>query len=324
MKVIAVLLNPTIDQIYTIENFFVGGTFKVNESITYPVGKAISFSLGFRELSDDIDLLKVIACIGKEEIPLYARFLSNRKIDFQFIEIKGKTRSNKTINDPLKGTTTHVREKGFELGEKDIEILKDLIDINIEEGDIIVFSGSIPPNVTEEIYFELINLGKSKGGITVLDTSTDALTNGIRANPTIIKPNLVELSQILSKPELNNIDLSDLTKACEELTDVAKVLLNNELKIILISLGDNGAICLTKSEAYYGNVKVEKVIDTVGSGDAFLAGFIFNFSVGGEIIDCLRYAIASGAANTLIPGPGIFKEEKVKELLRNVIIENLN
>jgi 1-phosphofructokinase family hexose kinase len=324
MKIIAVLLNPTIDQIYEIENFFVGGTFKVNESIIYPVGKAISFSLGISELSDDGDLLKVIACIGKEDINLYARFLSERKIDFQFIEIQGKTRSNKTINDPIKNTTTHIREKGFKLHEKDIEILEDLIDINIEEGDIIVFSGSIPPNVKEDIYYDFINLCKSKDGITVLDTSTSALINGIKANPTIIKPNLLELSQILNKSELNNLDLSDYATACKILIKEARPLLNEDLKIILITLGENGAICLTKSEAFYGNVKIENVVDTVGSGDAFLAGFIFSFSSGKDNFESLKCAIASGAANTLIPGAGILKKEEVKELLKNVILEKLN
>ena len=324
MKIIAVLLNPTIDQIYEIDNFYVGGTFKVNRSIIYPVGKGISFSLGIRELTDDSDILKVLACIGKEDIPLYAKFLSTRNIDFQFIEIKGKTRSNKTINDPTKGTTTHVREKGFDLETKDIEILKDIIDINIEEGDIIVFSGSIPPNVKEDIYFDFINQSKSKKVITILDTSSSALIKGVKANPTIIKPNLVELSQILNKPELNEINFTNLKISCINLIQEAKPLLNNNLKIILITLGEHGAICLTKSEAYYGNVKVDSPIDTVGSGDAFLAGFIYNYSKGNEIFDCLKYAIASGAANTLIPGPGIFKNEDMQKLLKNVEIENLN
>ncbi len=324
MKIFPVLLNPTIDQIYEIENFHVGGTFKVHESIIYPVGKAISFSLGLRELTKDPNLLKVIACIGKEEIPLYARFLTSRNIDFQFIEVKGKTRSNKTINDPRKGTTTHIREKGFDLEEKDINIIKDLIDINSERGDFVLFSGSIPPNVNEDIYFELIKICKTKGVLTILDSSASALINGIKAQPTIIKPNLIELSQILNKPQLNNIDFSDLTKAYKLLIKEAKSLLNKELRIILVTLGDKGAICLTNSEAFYGNVKINEVIDTVGSGDAFLAGFVFEYSSGNEIIECLKSAIACGAANTLIPGPGIFKKEKVLKLMKEVEIVTID
>ena len=70
-RIISILLNPTIDQIYEIENFEVGGTFKVKNSIIFPVGKAISFSLGFQELNNSKAIIKVIALIGKGEITLY-------------------------------------------------------------------------------------------------------------------------------------------------------------------------------------------------------------------------------------------------------------
>jgi len=323
MKIVPVLLNPTIDQIYEIKNFYVGGTFKVEKIKIYPVGKAISFSLGIREISADLDNLKVLACIGKHDINLYTKFLLERKIDFHFVEIEGKTRSNKTINDPIKNTTTHIREKGFNLVKEDIKILKDLIHKNSEEGDIIVFSGSIPQNVSDNIYADLINLCNKRKIITVLDSSGAALTKGIKANPTIIKPNLMELSQILDLPELNNLDFSDLLNGCKKLVQEAKVLINDKLKIILITLGDKGALCVSESEIFYGYVKVENPIDTVGSGDAFLAGFILNYSLGAELVKCFKNAIACGAANTLIPGPGIFQKGDMLKFLKNIKIIEL-
>ena len=94
MKIIAILLNPTIDEIYEINKFHVGGTFKVTGKIIYPVGKAISFSLGIRELIDKSDIIKVIALIGQNEIQLYSEFLQSRDIPFELIPVKGITRSN--------------------------------------------------------------------------------------------------------------------------------------------------------------------------------------------------------------------------------------
>jgi len=324
MKILAVLLNPTLDQIYEIENFYIGGTFKVNKSIIYPVGKAISFSLGVRELYAKENILKVIACIGIDDIPLYSKFLASLKIDFDFIEVKGKTRSNKTINDPIKSTTTHIREKGFKLEQKDLEKIAECLRETIEEGDIVILSGSIPPGVDDKTYYEMINLCKEKTAITALDSSGPALINGIKANPNIIKPNLVELSQILDKPELNDISFSDISETCSLIANEAKALLNAELNIILVTLGENGAICITQDKSYYGNVQVDDVIDTVGSGDAFLAGFILNYLLKKEILECFKYAIACGAANTQIPGPGIFLKETVEELMKKVEIIDLS
>ena len=323
MKIIAVLLNPTIDQIYEIENFQVGGTFKVSKSTLYPVGKAISFALGIRELNQGLDI-RIIACIGEDDIPIYSQFLKSRDIQCDFIAVKGKTRSNKTINDPAKRTTTHIREKGFKL-EKSylnslIERLKEIINV----GDYVIFSGSIPPNVKESIYYKMINICKEKGAVTVLDTNGNALIRGMNSNPNIIKPNLLELSQILSNPSLSELDFSNNEKAVDSIIQEAKFLLNKELEIILITLGNKGAILINKDLILYGKVNVKNIIDTVGSGDSFLAGFVLNLFLKKDLFDCFKYAIACGAANTLIQGPGIFRREDVKDLIEKTEISKLS
>jgi len=323
MKIIALLLNPTIDQIFEIDNFYVGGTFKVNESIIYPVGKAISFAIGIRELNDDNKIIKIIALIGREEIPLYSNFLNKKGIVFEFIEVDGKTRSNKTINDPIRGTTTHIREKGFNVASEELNFFIEAIKKNVDSGDLCIFSGSIPPNLSDDLYFKLIKICNDLNAITVLDTSGRALINGVKANPHLIKPNLFELSQILNIPTINELDFTDKIETSREIVRKAKVLLKNGLKIILITLGEKGAIYLTNDTILYGNVEIDDIVDTVGSGDAFLAGFILGYYKEKDLIECFKLAIACGAANTLIPGPGIFNKKDVKKILKKVEIFNL-
>ena len=320
MKILAILLNPTVDQIYEIENFYVGGTFKVNKSIIYPVGKAVSFSLGVSELCKEKKILKVIACIGKDEIPIYSEFLSSHKIDFEFVSVKGKTRSNKTINDLIKGTTTHIREIGFDLTDKNLENLTKKLKSNLKKNDICVFCGSIPPNIRSNIYFDLINLCKSKKAICVLDSNDQPLIEGIKSNPKIIKPNLLELSQVLNDPKLNELDFSNIKEAINVIIRKSKQLLNDELEIILVTLGNKGAILISNNLTLYGNVVVKNAIDPVGSGDSFLAGFILNYLKKMDLEVCFKCAIACGAANSLIPGPGIFNKKDVENLLKKVEI----
>jgi 1-phosphofructokinase family hexose kinase len=327
MKIISVLLNPTIDQIYEIENFHVGGTFQVKvDPIVYPVGKAISLALGVRELieNEEQNILKVIACIGKDEISLYSKFLKSKKINFEFIPVEERTRSNKTINDPINRTTTHIRERGFNLSESELRRFIRVLENNIQAGDFVILSGSIPPNVREDIYFELINLVKQNKAIPVLDANGSALLKGIKANPKIIKPNLLELSQILHNEKINDIDFSDLSAAYNSIAQEGKVLINNELNIVLITLGKYGAICLTEKLDYYGNVQVDKVIDTVGTGDAFLAGFVLMSFQKRDLQECFKYAIACGAAKTQIPGPGIFEKKLVKKLVNSIKLIKIN
>ena len=199
-----------------------------------------------------------------------------------------------------------------------------LLQTNVNKGDFVVFSGSIPSNVEYDIYFRLIDISKKIGSTSILDTNGVPLIKGIKAKPEIIKPNLLELSQILNNPEINKLVFSDIFKSCKLIVKKAKTLLNEELKIILVTLGENGAILIKDGITLYGNVKVENVIDTVGSGDSFLAGFALNYFEKKELYDCFKNAIACGAANTLIPGPGIFKLGDVKKIIKNVKIFELN
>jgi len=320
MKILAILLNPTIDEILEIKDFHIGGTFKVDNKIIYPVGKAISFSLGIRELIDKSDIIKVIALIGENEIKLFSSFLQSRNINFELISVKGITRSNKTINDPINRTTTHIRSIGFSINDVEIEKLRDKVLKNIEIGDFIIFSGSIPLGAPIDIYFRLIKECKKKGVITILDSSEKALLQGIKANPKIIKPNLEELCQIVNQINLSDIKWINFEEELLIIVNNAKLLLNNDLEVILITMGEKGALCITKNEILYGHIALKNVFDTVGSGDSFLSGFIVKYFFHKSIMECFKNAIACGAANTLIPGPGIFKKYDVKRLIKEVKI----
>lgn len=319
----AILLNPTIDVIYQINNFHVGGTFKMDDKLTFPAGKAISFALASKKLNKDLKI-DVLALIGSKDISLYSNFMRSKQINFEFVPVNGKTRSNKTINDPSKHTTTHIREAGFSLDKSEIMNFKNLLKKKINDGDICVFSGSIPRVTDNKIYFELIKLAKKKKALTCLDSSGKPLINGIKANPKIIKPNLTELSQILNIENINKSDLIASLSIHSEIIEMARKLLNQELEIILITLGKEGAILLSKEEMIYGNIILEyKVIDTVGSGDSFLAGFITKFSDGEKPLICLKNAIAAGAANTLKIGPGILNYNDYERILKKVEVNRI-
>jgi 1-phosphofructokinase family hexose kinase len=317
MKINAILLNPTIDMIYEIEDFYVGGTFKVNKKEIFPVGKAISFSLAARELDKKIRL-KVVAFIGKDEINIYERFLRSKDIEFHFIKIDGKTRSNKTINDPINHTTTHIREPGFQLNKSKIKKMKDVLERKIEKEDMCIFSGSIPPNTDAHIYKELIQLSKKKGAKCALDSSGEALINGIKAHPHIIKPNLIELSQILDLEDLKSLKFKDPVKDCRKIIKNIKPLLKEKIEIILITLGAKGAIIAASNYISYGKIEIKNVVDSVGSGDSFLAGFLIKYNQDKSLEECFENALASGAANTQKYGPGIFNSDLVNQLMNRI------
>ncbi len=84
------------------------------------------------------------------------------------------------------------------------------------------------------------------------------------------------------------------------------------LEIILCTLGSNGAFCLTKEDVFYYDSGYQISLgDTVGSGDAFSAGFVHYYMNDYPIDEALRFGNAAGAmvATTTGATSPISKEE---------------
>ncbi|MDD2307574.1 MAG: carbohydrate kinase [Prolixibacteraceae bacterium] len=68
------------------------------------------------------------------------------------------------------------------------------------------------------------------------------------------------------------------------------------LEIILCTLGSNGAFCLTKEDVFYYDSGYQISLgDTVGSGDAFSAGFVHYYMNDYPIDEALSFGNAAGA-----------------------------
>ena len=327
-KIVGVLLNPTIDEVIEVDNFQIGRTFKVLTSQRFPLGKAISFTLSANTLNKaliqekDIEI-KVLACIGKEEIPLYNSFLDSKKISFQFNSIEGHTRSNKTIIDPKTHSVTHIREKGFTINKNELDSFISLIKDSINRDDIVAFCGSIPPGVPNDIYFDMINICKEKGARCALDTSGLELIEGYKAKPWLLKPNLEELSILFPTSAEIRKFIKNPDKNIKNIAEKAKELLSNGIEIVITTLNRWGAICTTENLCLYGKIIVDNPINTIGSGDSLLGGFTVGYYLGNDLEQCFRWGLACGAANTLISGAGLFSKKDVRELYEQAKFEKI-
>jgi fructose-1-phosphate kinase PfkB-like protein len=69
---------------------------------------------------------------------------------------------------------------------------------------------------------------------------------------------------------------------------------------------------------------LESVVSTVGSGDAFLAGFVSARFEKLELPECLRQALAAGAANTQRYGAGVLDAGDARRLLESTDVVELD
>lgn len=87
------------------------------------------------------------------------------------------------------------------------------------------------------------------------------------------------------------------------------------LEAVVLTRGANGAALLDHHGFYEHSGYSVKVADTVGSGDAFLAGFLSQWLAGASAMQSLSFACATGALVASLPGgtPNI-NENMVRQL----------
>lgn len=274
--ILCVLLNPTLDEIFEIDDFIVGGTFETSRNSIFPAGKALSFAISARKFIRDEEII-ILGFIGEKEKNIYTEYLDSFNIISKLISVRGNTRSNKTIVDAKNNTTTHIRQIGFEVSKTNLKTFYSAFSELLKPKDFVILSGSLPGEVPVNVYQSLIKQAKNIGAFSILDSSGEAMKRGLIAQPYIIKSNLVEIAEILENPGLRVLNFKDLMKDINIISKSGNRLLDENIKIILITLGEYGALMITKERVLYGNISIDNVLDTVGSGDAFLGGFIASY-----------------------------------------------
>ena len=115
-----------------------------------------------------------------------------------------------------------------------------------------------------------------------MDTSGEALREGIRAGPTIVKPNIDELHYLIGHP---------LTSEAE-IQQAAHQLLNEDIELVVVSMGKQGAMLVEQATTLIATPPEVAVKKTFGAGDAMVAGLVTAQIQGLSLADCGRLATA--------------------------------
>lgn len=190
-------------------------------------------------------------------------------------------RTNITIIEP-DGTTTKVNESGSELDEEATALLLEETVAFSGKSDWVVVSGSHPPGFDPQFIANLRAALPETASLAV-DANGSALGHAVDAGVDLIKPNREELEMFIGSP-LHTIG---------DVVDAAQSLRERGVGSVLVSLGADGAVLIEEDVAISGRAVNPNVANTVGTGDAFLAGFL---SAGAKGHPGLGEALAWGHA----------------------------
>lgn len=90
--------------------------------------------------------------------------------------------------------------------------------------------------------------------------------------------------------------------------------LSQKVRILVIKRGSQGAVVRVGKEKFVAFPPVVDVVDPVGAGDTFDAGFVHQFIRGAKIEDCLKFANCAGALSvTRAGGTEAFRDSAHRE-----------
>ncbi|GAB2026112.1 1-phosphofructokinase [Lactovum odontotermitis] len=192
------------------------------------------------------------------------------------INVKVKTDSSETSLDAVSPNLT----------EDDIENFIQNFN-HLKPGDIVVFAGTAPESLGEDFYARLISIVRQKGAEFAIDIDGQKLLETLRQNPIVIKPNKEELEAVFSVKFASKEDIVPYGKKMQEMG----------AQNVMVSMAGEGALLFTAEDSVYFAPPVKGIIkNSVGAGDATVAGFIAEWDKSKNPLAAFKQGVACGTA----------------------------
>ena len=296
-----VTLNPSIDYVVRLETLTTGITNRTISEEYYFGGKGINVSCILAQLDVKSTALGFVAGFTGEAIE---KGIQNDKITTDFINLEnGISRINIKIKTD---DETEINGQGPHISENELEMLCEKID-RITDGDTLVIAGSVPSTMPDDVYERILKRVSGKSVKIVVDATKKLLLNSLKFKPFLIKPNLQELCEIFS----TEIDSDDKIK------NYAQLLQEMGAQNVLVSLGKDGAILLDEFKNIHKTGVIEgKPVNTVGSGDSMVAGFLAGYEKEKSYAYALKLGTACGNATAF--SSGLADKVKINEIMNKI------
>jgi 1-phosphofructokinase len=259
--------------------------------------------------------LETVAVLpGGDSDPVLAG-LRDSGVPFAALAIHEPLRTNVALTEP-DGVTTKINEPGPVLSEDQQEALIGLLLERSRGASWVVLAGSLPPGVPVDFYATVTrrlrstNAGNGSQQSTpriAVDSSgaplAAALSGDASGMPDLLKPNAEELAELAAAAGFAAASTADELEADPEAAAAAAAaVVRSGVGAVLATLGSKGAVLVTSDGAWLATHPPVKAVSTVGAGDSSLAGYLLASSQGAAPADCLRQAVAHGAAAASLPG----------------------
>jgi 1-phosphofructokinase family hexose kinase len=284
--VLITALNPSIDCEWEVKKVRWEEKNIIDSERRWAGGKGVNVARWSQHLRRESRLLIPLGGRTGKEL---ADFLCAEKLSARVLSVKQPTRVNVIITTASQGQL-RFNPKGPELSASEWQSVIRAAKAEVRQAAVLVLSGGLPRGLPTDAYAQLLTVARRIGKPCFLDCDGAALTAAIRGAPFLVKPNEHELAEWRGKPLASIADVLNASRALADATQ----------GWVLVSRGDQPALLVHAREQRQlsATPPSTQTLNTVGAGDAMLAGVVDAFLRGSPPEEWLRWGVAAGTAAT--------------------------
>jgi 6-phosphofructokinase 2 len=309
--VVALAMNPSIDVYTSVERVVPVHKLRCTAIRRDPGGGGINVARVVRRFGADAT---AIYPVGGAMGQLLRKLVDAEDVSSAVIPIAEETRESFTVLEESSNQQYRFVLPGPPVSGPEWRSCLDALAALEERPRVVVASGSLPPGPPDDFYSQVARVTKELGARLVIDTSGPPLKAVLAAGTFLIKPNLGELRRLTETP-LD--DEQSWLAACRSIVN------QGGAEIVALTLGDRGALLVTRDNAWRAQGMPIKLVSAVGAGDSFLGAMVWSLTAGQDLETAFRYGVAAGTAALLTPGTELCRPEDVERLVREVSIKRV-
>lgn len=305
--ILTVTMNPSVDIVYQLDSLKLATTNRVTSVYKTAGGKGLNVSRVLHQLSCPV---LATGIIGGNLGEFVTQQLDAIHLAHDFLSTTYPTRNCLAILHD--GKQTELLEPGPTLTAAESVHFTQHFAKLLPKVQLVCISGSLAQGLPSDYYVKCIQLCREKNIPCLLDCANEALVKVLQsaAKPTLIKPNLSELSQIVHQSFSEDLE--------KKLINVLSQPLFAGIEWIVVSLGSEGALAKHNDHLYRVYIPSIEVRNPVGSGDATIAGLAYGLVQNLSDEEILSLGNACGMLNAQENETGKINVQKLAALREQI------
>lgn len=286
--------NLTVDRTIRIARLIPGSVQRPQRAVVTAGAKGVNVA---RVLAAFGQRARLVGYVPTSDLALVERLFGREPFDLLGVEVDGELRVA-TIYLEDDGRVTVLNEPGPDVDEADWSALEGAVRSALGNGDerVMACSGSLPPGAPSEGYGRLTAIAHDHGAEIVVDAARGVLSAALPFHPDVVAPNLAEAEAALGSSDGEAVDEQG-EGVTERAQEAAEALVAAGALNAVVTAGAAGAAYAgAHGVVWFPGVDVD-VVNPIGAGDSFVAGFIRARELGVEMIEAVAHGLGTATAS---------------------------